>query len=329
MKVELFTTKKNKPPTFPDIAIETKAQITGTLEKVGMEKVELALKLQSSEGEVTLIPAFANLYVSLDAPHKKGIHMSRLLLQAHKTFDEKPLSYKSLGDLVKKLKESHIDMSLNAFVEIQFDYMLRRPALVSDNNAWRSYPVVLKAEINHADEISFTTSIRITYSSTCPCSAALSRQLIQEEFLKTFGDQTPSITDIYNWLGKEESQVATPHSQRSYADIDFMHTGEPKINDNDENTEIENCDQSLNLDEIIDGLEKAISTPVQAAVKREDEQEFARLNGRNFMFSEDAARRLKFFCESLENLSDFSIKVQHLESLHAHNAVAFARKSSS
>jgi GTP cyclohydrolase I len=313
MKVELLTKEKTKLPIFPDIAIETKAKITGTLEKVGMEKVELALKLQSSEGEVIQIPAFANLYVSLDAPHKKGIHMSRLLLQAHKTFDEEALSYESLGDLVKKLKESHADMSLNAFVEIEFDYMLRRPALVSDNDAWRSYPVVLKAEINHVDEISFTTSIRITYSSTCPCSAALSRQLIQEEFLKTFGDKAPSVTDIYNWLGKEESQVATPHSQRSYADVDFMHTGESK----------------LNLDEMIDGLEKAISTPVQAAVKREDEQEFARLNGRNFMFSEDAARKLKFFCESLENLSDFSIKVQHLESLHAHNAVAFARKSSS
>jgi GTP cyclohydrolase I len=313
MKVELLTKEKTKLPIFPDIAIETKAKITGTLEKVGMEKVELALKLQSSEGEVIQIPAFANLYVSLDAPHKKGIHMSRLLLQAHKTFDEEALSYESLGGLVKKLKESHADMSLNAFVEIEFDYMLRRPALVSDNDAWRSYPVVLKAEINHADKISFTTSIRITYSSTCPCSAALSRQLIQEEFLKTFGDKAPSVTDIYNWLGKEESQVATPHSQRSYADVDFMHTGESK----------------LNLDEMIDGLEKAISTPVQAAVKREDEQEFARLNGRNFMFSEDAARKLKLFCESLENLSDFSIKVQHLESLHAHNAVAFARKSSS
>jgi GTP cyclohydrolase I len=327
MKVELLTTKKNKLPLFPDIAIDTKAKITGTLEKVGMEKVELALKFQSDSGEITQIPAFANLYVSLDAPHNKGIHMSRLLLQAHKTFDEEALSYKSLGDLVKKLKESHVDMSLNAFVEIQFDYMLRRPALVSDNDAWRSYPVVLKAEINHADEISFTTSIRITYSSTCPCSAALSRQLIQEEFLKTFGDQAPSVTDIYNWLGKEESQVATPHSQRSYADINFMHTGESKFNETTRKRT--SASNSLNLDKMIDGLEKAISTPVQAAVKREDEQEFARLNGRNFMFSEDAARRLKFFCESLEYLSDFSIKVQHLESLHAHNAVAFARKSSS
>jgi GTP cyclohydrolase I len=327
MKVELLTKEKTKLPIFPDIAIETKAKITGTLEKVGMEKVELALKLQSSEGEVIQIPAFANLYVSLDAPHKKGIHMSRLLLQAHKTFDEEALSYESLGDLVKKLKESHADMSLNAFVEIEFDYMLRRPALVSDNDAWRSYPVVLKAEINHADEISFTTSIRITYSSTCPCSAALSRQLIQEEFLKTFGDKAPSVTDIYNWLGKEESQVATPHSQRSYADVDFMHTEKSKLHGTARKPA--SSSESLNLDGMIDGLEKAISTPVQAAVKREDEQEFARLNGRNFMFSEDAARKLKFFCESLENLSDFSIKVQHLESLHAHNAVAFARKSSS
>ena len=55
MKVELLTTKKSKLPIFPDIAIETKAQITGTLEKVGMEKVELALKLQSSKGEITQI----------------------------------------------------------------------------------------------------------------------------------------------------------------------------------------------------------------------------------------------------------------------------------
>ncbi|MFM7459099.1 MAG: GTP cyclohydrolase FolE2 [bacterium] len=326
MKAKLLTKEEIKLSIFPDIAIETRAIITGTLEKVGMEKVELAIKLQSGDGEITQIPAFANLYVSLDDPHKKGIHMSRLLLQAHKIFDEEILSYKSLGNLVRKLKESQADMSLSAFVEIQFDYMLRRPALVSNNDAWRSYPVVLKAEINHLDEISFTTSIRITYSSTCPCSAALSRQLIQEEFLKIFSDKAPSVTDIYNWLGREESQVATPHSQRSYADIDFMHTEESKLH---ENAEIGVWQQSLNLDEMIDGLEKAIATPVQAAVKREDEQEFARLNGRNFMFSEDAARKLKFFCESLENLSDFSIKVQHLESLHAHNAVAFARKSSS
>lgn len=312
MKAELLNQQSPKSLLFPDIAIEANANVTGTLEKVGMEEVELAIKLKSDAGNITQMPAFASLYVSLDAPHMKGIHMSRLLLQAQKTFDEELLSYESLANLVRKLKISHADMSLKAYVEIKFDYMLRRAALVSDNEAWRFYPLILRAEINEADKVSFKTSVRITYSSTCPCSAALSRQLVQEEFLKTFGDKALNITDIYNWLGKEESQVATPHSQRSHADIDFTHL-EHSI---------------VNIDELILGLEKAIATPVQAAVKREDEQEFAKLNGRNFMFSEDAARRLKFFCENQKNLSDFSIKVQHLESLHAHNAVAFARKSS-
>ena len=43
----------------------------------------------------------------------------------------------------------------------------------------------------------------------------------------------------------------------------------------------------------IDRIESSLKTPVQAAVKREDEQEFARLNGQNLMFCEDAARRLQ------------------------------------
>ena len=42
----------------------------------------------------------------------------------------------------------------------------------------------------------------------------------------------------------------------------------------------------------IDLAEGALKTPVQSAVKREDEQAFARLNGRNLMFCEDAARRI-------------------------------------
>ena len=60
--------------------------------------------------------------------------------------------------------------------------LIRRKALVSDNSGWRSYPVSLllvreKDEIKHI-ELDFS----VTYSSTCPCSAALARTLIQEKF---------------------------------------------------------------------------------------------------------------------------------------------------
>ena len=48
---------------------------------------------------------------------------------------------------------------------------------------------------------------------------------------------------------------------------------------------------------LINTLEDELKTPVQAAVKREDEQEFARLNGQNLMFCEDAARKIKALLE--------------------------------
>ncbi len=60
----------------------------------------------------------------------------------------------------------------------------------------------------------------VAYSSTCPCSAALARQLIQQKFLADFPDQDSFGTDqIHDWLGTEEAILATPHSQRSYADV--------------------------------------------------------------------------------------------------------------
>lgn len=54
---------------------------------------------------------------------------------------------------------------------------------------------------------------------------------------------------------------------------------------------------------------------------RADEQAFALLNGRNPMFVEDAARRIE---AALSRYADPSVHIRHLESLHAHDAVAWA-----
>ena len=65
---------------------------------------------------------------------------------------------------------------------------------------------------------------------------------------------------------------------------------------------------------------------MQAAVKREDEQEFARLNGQNLMFCEDAARRLQHSMNATTDFKDFWLRINHLESLHAHDAVSVTTK---
>ena len=80
------------------------------------------------------------------------------------------------------------------------------------------------------------------------------------------------------------------------------------------------------ITDLVDLIENSLQTPVQAAVKREDEQEFARLNGQNLMFCEDAARRLQHSMNKAALYDDFWLRINHLESLHAHDAVSVTTK---
>jgi GTP cyclohydrolase I len=116
---------------------------------------------------------------------------------------------------------------------------------------------------------------------------------------------------MHEWLGSTEGIVATPHSQRSVAEV--------KVQLSENVTDFP-------IVELIDAVEGALKTPVQAAVKREDEQEFARLNGQNLMFCEDASRRLQHTLNQMPNFRDFWLRVNHYESLHAHDAVSVTTK---
>ena len=163
------------------------------------------------------------------------------------------------------------------------------------------------------DGMRMELAVEVPYSSTCPCSAALARQLIQEQFRKDFeGEGSVDMEKVFEWLGTEEGIMATPHSQRSVAQVRVLL-------DTD-------CDEAFPITALIDSIEGALKTPVQTAVKRVDEQEFAKLNGQNLMFCEDSARRLKRALDGQPCYQDFWLRVNHLESLHAHNAVAIATK---
>ena len=65
---------------------------------------------------------------------------------------------------------------------------------------------------------------------------------------------------------------------------------------------------------------------MQTAVKREDEQEFALRNGQNLMFCEDAGRKLQSALGDDDLYKDFWVRIEHHESLHAHNAVSIVTK---
>jgi GTP cyclohydrolase I len=249
--------------------------------------------------------------VSLDDADVKGIHMSRLFLRLQAELDERDFSPAAIDHVLRGFIESHRDMSRTAFVGIEFEHLVRRPSLLSDLASWRSYPVRIEASFDGA-KTTHQLRVRLTYSSTCPCSAALSRQLIQERFVGAFAERpTVSIDEVAAWLGTQQAIAALPHSQRSHADVTVR---------------LQNLADGYPIDALIDVCETALGTAVQTAVKRIDEQEFARLNAQQLMFCEDAARLLAQTLDADDDVADFHVHVRHLESLHPHDAVAVATK---
>ncbi len=297
--------------TMPDIANHTTAQTEGTLDWVGMSNIEMPIMLASKGESPRMVSAFIDAFVNLNDPQAKGIHMSRLYLLLDELSNTNELNYQSLISLLGGFISSHQELSDNAKVVFNFDYHLRRKSLISGKQGWKAYPITVAGLLSQG-KLTVELSVDVRYSSTCPCSAALARQLIQKSFKESFSDDEPvDLEVIHQWLGTTEGIVATPHSQRSVAEI--------KVKLNAANTEFP-------ITDIIDLIEDALQTPVQAAVKRADEQEFARLNGQNLMFCEDAARRLQHGINQTENFDDFWLKVNHLESLHAHDAVSITTK---
>ncbi|MBL0710004.1 MAG: GTP cyclohydrolase I FolE2 [Colwellia sp.] len=296
--------------SMPDIANHTTAQTEGTLDWVGMSNIEMPIMVTSKGQNERMVSAHVDAFVNLKEAQAKGIHMSRLYLQLDELSTNNVLNYQSLVTLLDGFINSHSDLSDQAKVVFSFEYHLRRKSLISGKEGWKAYPVTLTGHFNQG-KLAIEMAIDVSYSSTCPCSAALARQLIQQAFQQKFSATELNLETIYDWLGTTEGIVATPHSQRSVAEVKV------KLNDNV---------SDFPITDLVDLIENALQTPVQAAVKREDEQEFARLNGQNLMFCEDAARRLQYSMNQAQEFDDFWLKINHLESLHAHDAVSITTK---
>lgn len=289
-----------------DVA-KTKINDAQRLDRVGMSNIECPILIKFDNRPACMASARADAFVSLDQP-QKGIHMSRLFIALTEILESEPISPESLSKIANSFLKSHDGISHLAHVKVNFEMMLKRPALVSNNEGWRSYPMSLWATATKSG-VQTGVTLTVQYSSTCPCSAALARQLIQNKFAESFApSKDPTREEVLEWLGKEESIAGTPHGQRSEGKVTANLSSIPK-------------DLGFVVS-MIESLEGALKTSVQSAVKREDEQEFARLNAQNLMFAEDAVRRMSGALEKDPLFSGLLCEVSHIESLHPHDAVA-------
>lgn len=294
------------PRPLPDVAADAVA-LARPLDWVGMDGIALPLRVQSDDGSTIQVAAAVDVAVDLVDAAARGIHMSRLYLQLQQALASEPVTPAGLRRVLQLFVESQRGASTRARLAIRYDHLLLRKALASDNAGWKRYPLVIEAELLDG-HLHLALRFAVEYSSTCPASAALSRQLNAERFAADFAAARPlSTAVVHDWLASERGLAATPHAQRSRANI---------------RVELKPAFEVLPVTALIDAVEAALATPVQTAVKREDEQAFAELNAANLMFCEDAARRVAAALSHDPRVLRFDATVSHLESLHAHDAVA-------
>jgi GTP cyclohydrolase I len=296
---------------LPDVARNDRPLRHTPLAWVGMEGIAVPVRLDDPAFPAALI-GHADAAVDLPDPRVKGIHMSRLHRLVATTCEAGPLTPAALNALLADMVASHHDCGSTAARVIVRTRLLRaRPALVTPGlSGWQDYPLTLIAE--RRDGVT-TLSLRteVVYSSTCPCSAALVRQVVREAFVQHFDGAPLTLAAAADWLSAHAT-LATPHSQRSVADVTVTLGGDGTGT------------APLAIGHWLERMESALGTPVQTAVKRADEQAFARLNGSHLMYVEDAARAVEAACRADPDVISAQVSVRHLESLHPHDAVATA-----
>ena len=291
---------------LPDVAADHPA-LARTLDWVGMDGICLPIRLADSGGNAMHVPARVDVAVDLLDPSARGIHMSRLYLLLQESLANEALGASGLRHLLDACISSQQGLSSASRLALHYDHLLLRQALSSGNAGWKRYPVTVEASLRNG-HMQLMLAFSVEYSSTCPASAALSRELNAGRFREDFaGSNTPSCESVSNWLGSERGMAATPHAQRSRAEI---------------RVELRPSFDELPVQALVDAIEVALATPVQTAVKREDEMAFAALNAANLMFCEDAARRVASVLRQDARVMTWHARVAHFESLHPHDAVA-------
>lgn len=295
---------------LPDVALTELSAQDMPLAWVGMAGIALPLRL-TEQAAGAVLAARAEVAVDLPRGDVKGIHMSRLHALLDDFSANETLNPASLDALLAAMIASHQDCGTTAArLRLTADVLRRRHALLTAGiGGWHRYPFQIEATRTGKDW-HLSLAVQVLYASTCPCSAALVRQHLRDAFVAEYAHATPTVEAVADWLS-HNGTLATPHSQRSEAHVHVT---------------IPHDRTDLGLFALIDCIEQAVATPVQTAVKRADEQAFAKLNGQNLMYVEDAVRRIAAALQPA--FPDFRLAVRHLESLHAHDAIAEVERKS-
>ena len=271
------------------------SQVNIPIDRVGINNLKLPLVVSDKANGRQHTVALVDLGVDLPASFK-GTHMSRFV-EALENWNEE-LSYQTMKKLLVDMKNRlH---ARKAYARFRFTYFLRKHAPVTGAGGIIGYECSLTGELG-------STHPLCRCPGEAPCGASASGAEHAPECLDMLlAIEVPVMTVCP--CSKAISREGA-HSQRAMVRIALRQKGFAWI------------------EEFIEIAEQAASSPVYPLLKREDEKAVTEQSFANPCFVEDVVRNVADRLEKHPQLRWFSVEVESMESIHAHNAFARIEKS--
>lgn len=293
---------------FPDTQ-DKEPSIPISLTKVGVTGVKKLVKInRKNKRPIILIPTF-DAFVDLPST-QKGVHMSRnpeaIVEIVDEVSDGSEIHLETIcAKLVKRLLEKH-EYAQKAQTEARGEYIINKLSPVTKKKTQETTQIIARAvatkDANGKITVKKMIGAEVVGMTVCPCAQESVEKDSKEKLLEFLDEETTEkVLDAVTFAS---------HNQRGIGTI-LLEVSEH---------------QNVNVEDLINIIQNAMSSPVCELLKRPDENRIVTNAHKNPVFVEDCVRNMVAgLLDKYPDLPDNSmvtIKQVNQESIHQHNAYA-------
>ncbi len=258
------------------------------LQKVGVKGVRYPVTVLDKNERFQQTTAEADLFVNLPH-HFKGTHMSRFIETFHKYHEDLTMNrfLEMLGEIREKLAAE------KAFGCITFPYFIEKKAPVSGSSGIMEYICSYEAEVSLVDDSVSGAASHCADENTKGSAVSRKFYISIEVPVTTLCPCSKAISEY------------GAHNQRGTVKVKLLYS------------------EFFWIEDIIAMIENCASSPLYSVLKRRDEKYVTEHAYENPRFVEDVVREVYIGLKKL-GFAWFSVECTNYESIHRHNAYAYA-----
>lgn len=174
------------------------------LNEVGIKNLRYPLDIKDSNGQWFTTHTTISARVGLPA-NKRGTHMSRFV-EIIQAYDK--LNLKDMKQLLRSMQTTL--EAETAYLEISFDYFVKKKAPVSGKEAYLNILVTVNASLEQ-DDFHFVVTVQTPVTTLCPCSKEISDYSAHNQrALVTITTDTQKFIPLERYVAISEAAASSP-----------------------------------------------------------------------------------------------------------------------